>query len=108
MREPLDIAVDASGVVRLTLNRPKRANAVDPELAEALDQALEKYAADPQTRVLVLTGSGRTFTSGVDLGWMRGSGVANEKANFEDALTLARLLYRIHTLSVPTIAAVPG
>jgi methylglutaconyl-CoA hydratase len=108
MQEPLDIAVDAPGVVRLTLNRPKRGNSVDLELADALAAALDRLAADANLRVLVLTGSGRTFSGGVDLGWMRGAGGASDEANYQDALKLAKLLHRLHTLPVPTIAAIPG
>jgi methylglutaconyl-CoA hydratase len=108
MQEPLDIAVDAPGVARLTINRPKKGNSVDLELADALAAALDRLAADANLRVLVLTGSGRTFSGGVDLGWMRGAGGASEEANYQDALKLAKLLHRLHTLPVPTIAAIPG
>jgi len=108
MQEPLDIAIDASGVARFTLNRPKKGNSVDLELAEALAASLDRYAADTNLRALVLTGSGRNFSGGVDLGWMRGAGGASEEANYEDALKLAKLLHRLYTLPVPTVAAVPG
>src|SRR6185295_10341775 len=108
MQEPLDIAMDASGVARITLNRPKKGNSVDLDLAEALAGAFKKCAADTSLRAVVLTGSGRTFSGGVDLGWMRGAGGTSEEANYEDALQLARLLHSLYTLPVPTIAAVPG
>lgn len=108
MQEPLDVAVDAWGVARLTINRPKKGNSFDPDLAEALAAALDRCAADPSLRAVVLTGSGRTFCGGVDLGWMRGAGDSSYESNYQDALKLARLLYRLHTLPVPTIAAVPG
>jgi methylglutaconyl-CoA hydratase len=108
MQEPLDICVDASGVARLTVNRPKKGNSVDLELAEALAAAFETFAADSSLRAVVVTGSGRTFSGGVDLGWMRGAGGASDKANYDDALKLAKLLHRLNTLPVPTIAAVPG
>jgi len=108
MQEPLDIAIDASGVARFTLNRPKKANSVDLELAEALAAALERCAADTNLRALVLTGSGRNFSAGVDLAWMRGAGGASEEANYEDALKLGTILHRLYSLPVPTVAAVPG
>src|SRR5262249_47093564 len=108
MQEPLDIAGDAQGVVRLTINRPKKGNSFDPDLSEALGHALDRCAADKNLRAVVLTGSGRTFSGGVDLGWMRGAGTSSVEANVEDALKLARLLHRLHTLPVPTVAAVPG
>jgi methylglutaconyl-CoA hydratase len=108
MQEPLDISIDASGVARLTLNRPKKGNSVDLDLAEALAAAFKTLATDASVRAVVLTGSGRTFSGGVDLGWMRGAGEASEQANYEDALQLARLLFSLYSLPVPTIAAVPG
>jgi methylglutaconyl-CoA hydratase len=108
MQEPLDYAIDAAGIARITLNRPKRANSVDPELADALMSAFEHLAAEPKARVLVLLGNGRSFCSGIDLNWMKQGGSASREANYADALKLARILHRLHTLPVPTIAAVSG
>ncbi len=108
MHEPLDYAIDAAGIARITLNRPKRANSVDPELADALMAALEHLAAEPKARVLVLLGNGRSFCSGIDLNWMKEGGTASYEQNYADALKLAKILHRLHTLPVPTIAAVVG
>ena len=108
MHEPLDYAIDAAGIARITLNRPKRANSVDPELADALMAALEHLAAEPKARVLVLLGNGRSFCSGIDLSWMKEGGEASYEQNYADALKLAKILHRLHTLPVPTIAAVSG
>lgn len=54
-------------VLTLTLNRPHRLNAVNPELYASLLQALRAGAADPDIRVAVLTGAGRAFCAGADL-----------------------------------------
>jgi len=108
MHEPLDFAIDSAGIGRITLNRPKRANSIDPELADALMAALDHCAAEPKLRVLVLLGVGRTFCAGIDLNWMKEGGSASYDDNYADALKLARILYRLHTLPVPTIAAVSG
>jgi len=59
-------AIDADGVLTLTLNRPERRNAWSPELAEAYHARLATAAADPAVRVVVLTGSGSTFCPGAD------------------------------------------
>src|SRR5579864_9548619 len=67
MKEPLDVAMDTAGIARVTINRPKRANAIDPELAASLFEALEWLANEPKLRVLVLLGNGRTFCAGLDL-----------------------------------------
>jgi len=108
MHEPLDFAIDSAGIGRITFNRPKRANSIDPELADALMAALDHCAAEPKLRVLVLLGVGRTFCAGIDLNWMKEGGSASYDDNYADALKLARILYRLHTLPVPTIAAVSG
>jgi methylglutaconyl-CoA hydratase len=108
MHEPLDYAIDAAGIARITLNRPSRANSVDPELAQAFMSALEHLATEPKARVLVLLGNGRSFCSGIDLNWMKAGGSASRDENYADALKLARILQRLRTLPIPTIAAVSG
>ena len=58
----------AAGVTTLTLDRPSRLNALDLALRDALAQAMAEAAADPDTRVVVLTGAGeRAFCAGQDL-----------------------------------------
>ncbi len=108
MQEPLDYAIDAAGIARITINRPSRANSVDPALADALMAAFEHLAAEPKARVLVLLGNGRSFCSGIDLNWMKQGGSASRDENYADALKLARILHRLYTLPVPTLAAVSG
>lgn len=108
MHEPLDYAIDSAGIARITINRPSRANSVDPALADALMAAFEHLAAEPKARVLVLLGAGRSFCSGIDLNWMKQGGSASRDANYADALKLARILHRLHTLPIPTLAAVSG
>ena len=60
---------DSEGVATLTLNRPRRLNAITPELAEDLRSALLEVDADPAVRVIRLRGSGRSFCAGYDIGW---------------------------------------
>lgn len=55
------------GIVTLTLNRPDKLNALNSELSNALNDALEEIAGDESARVVVLTGAGRAFCSGGDL-----------------------------------------
>src|SRR2546429_5016366 len=58
----------ADGVVMLTLNRPEHGNGVVPEMARDLLAALIQLEQDQAVRVLVLTGAGRQFCAGADLG----------------------------------------
>ncbi|MGB2757938.1 MAG: enoyl-CoA hydratase-related protein [Acidimicrobiia bacterium] len=57
----------AEHVARLTLNRPERLNAMSIDLVLELGQALEDVAAENDTWVVILTGAGRAFSSGLDL-----------------------------------------
>ena len=54
-------------VTTITLHRPDALNAITPSMLEELDTALAALDADPTVRVVVLTGSGRAFSAGVDL-----------------------------------------
>ncbi|WP_016932119.1 enoyl-CoA hydratase [Rhodococcus sp. R1101] len=62
----VDTTVD-DGVLRITLNRPARMNAVKTETLDAIAEVFEKYAGDPSVRVAVLTGADRAFCSGADI-----------------------------------------
>jgi enoyl-CoA hydratase/carnithine racemase len=93
---------DSDGVRTLTLNRPQRKNAINPELWTALRDALIAAGNDPAVRAVVLTGAGGAFCSGADI------------ANPDDAHPLYKLrrltdvALLLHELPVPTIAKVTG
>src|SRR5579863_3241222 len=108
MNEPLDVAMDTAGIARITINRPKRANSIDPALAASMFEALDWLANDPKLRVLVLLGNGRTFCAGLDLKALPATMAAPFDENYADALKFAKLLHRLHTMPVPTLAIVPG
>ena len=95
-------------LARLQLDRPELHNAFDAALISALTSALGQLADDAQVRVVVLEGSGRSFSAGADLNWMRGMASADEATNREDALALARLMRLLDELPKPTIARVHG
>jgi methylglutaconyl-CoA hydratase len=108
MDQPLFVATDNRGVCTLTLNRPERHNAFDDRLITLLLQKLEQIESDPTVRVVILTGTGKSFSSGADLEWMRGMAKYDEKTNREDARRVAELMERLNTLAKPTIAQVNG
>ncbi|MFN4071737.1 MAG: enoyl-CoA hydratase/isomerase family protein, partial [Thermus caldifontis] len=56
------------GVLLLTLNRPEKLNALTGALLDELYQALKEAQEDPGIRALLLTGAGRAFSAGQDLG----------------------------------------
>ncbi len=57
----------AEGVLTIALNRPDRLNAMNAALLEATSEAFERAQADPETRAILFTGTGRAFCSGDDL-----------------------------------------
>jgi enoyl-CoA hydratase/carnithine racemase len=56
------------GVAELTLNRPERMNAYTPQMGAELIQAFRRLGEDDAVRVIVVTGAGRAFCAGADLG----------------------------------------
>lgn len=97
----------AGGIGRLTINRPERRNALSWTVVAALRDRVAEAKADPNVRVLVLTGAGdRAFCAGADL-----SGMA-EGASFLDLHEgrgqLAELFIDLWSLGKPTIARVRG
>jgi enoyl-CoA hydratase/carnithine racemase len=102
--------VTATGVVVLTLNRPDRLNTWGGDIATAFYAGLERAEEDPAVRVIVLTGRGKAFCAGAQLGSM--SSVA-ESIDKTDKGKLASLVgdrhpYHLTTLSKPVIAAING
>ncbi|MQA84272.1 MAG: hypothetical protein GEV03_06535 [Streptosporangiales bacterium] len=101
----------ADGVARLTLARPQRLNALDPEMLVELLRALRLVAGSRDTRVLVLTGEGRAFCAGVDLDTPFFMEDVESDSVFEGMRLLDwqhELILALHELPQPTIAAVNG
>lgn len=95
-------------VLRLTLNRPAKRNAITPALITELRSALEAGAADPEVRVIVISGSGRDFCSGLDLALLERIAQADVMENIADARALGQLFTAIRSHPRPVIAAVRG
>ena len=63
---PVLLEIDA-GIATITLNRPKRLNALSEELTPALQEAIDTVATDPAVRCVIITATGRAFCAGADL-----------------------------------------
>lgn len=94
-----------AGVVRLTLNRPERRNALSEAMLTELGAALERTAQDRTARVVVLAAAGTVFSSGHDLGEMAGRSEADYQALFARC---SRVMQQIRRLPQPVIARVQG
>src|SRR5579863_10296765 len=96
------------GIARATLNRPDKLNSFNVQMHEELRHALNQIESDSSIRVLVLTGSGRGFCAGQDLGDRAvGTGESLDLgASIENYY--APLVRRLRKLPLPVIAAVNG
>lgn len=106
--ETLQIATDARGVARVTMNRPAVFNAFDETMIADLDAAFERLGQDEAVRVIVLDGAGKAFSAGADLQWMKRASEATQEWNVADARRFAGMLDRIARCPKPTIAKVHG
>ncbi|HEY9151248.1 MAG TPA: enoyl-CoA hydratase-related protein [Anaerolineales bacterium] len=95
-----------AGVLTLTLNRPERANAFNVELIRELQNAFTQAEKDSQTRVIVLTGSGRVFSAGQDISEMKNSDSVSYREHLEE--TYNPLILQIRRIEKPVIAAING
>src|SRR5262245_26783899 len=95
----------ADGIGRLTLNRPERLNGMTNRMVIETGRALARAAADPALRVLILTGAGRGFCPGADLGHFTSGEAARDDALSPEDLFVPRLL---HEMPAVTIAAING
>lgn len=99
-------------VTLLTLSRPEKLNALSFDMVEELHAALDEIAADNRCRVLVLTGAGRGFCSGLDLTAIGPSPVAEgttgPRSGMRSQERIADVPAKLRRLRQPVIAAVNG
>lgn len=100
------------GITIITLNRPDSLNAMNASMIAELYSVLEAVADDPTCRVVVLTGAGRGFCSGIDLGGYGPLPGDERRGQVQQDMAMqqhiARTILRLRTLPVPVIAAVNG
>ena len=90
----------------IRLNRPKHLNRLQPDDLEALLKLFDRIEADPAIRVLVLTGTGRAFSAGYDLG-----SIAERAANAQEQTAgsaFETVVNRLEDLAIPTICRING
>jgi methylglutaconyl-CoA hydratase len=106
MYSSLQLTHDA-GIATVTLNRPEKRNAISYELIEDLLRALGEIEASA-SQVLILTGAGKAFCSGMDLDNLKTLIGRTPEQSLEDTRTMARLFRTLYDFPKPTIAAVNG
>ncbi len=105
-KEAVVLREDKGGAATLTLNRPRKFNALSEEMLTALQAELEDIAAEDSIRVVVITAGGKAFCAGHDLKQMR----ANPVKEYYDKLfdQCNRMMMTINSLPQPVIAKVQG
>jgi methylglutaconyl-CoA hydratase len=96
-----------SNIATLTLNRPGRRNAISYELINDVLRALEEVVPS-SARVLILTGAGTAFCSGMDLENLKSLLGSSAEQNLQDSETMAKLFRSLYEFPKVTIAAVNG
>lgn len=97
-----------AGIARLTLNRVEQRNALDIPTLEFLFAQLEQLNQDPDVRVVVLSGNGRSFCAGADLAEWAAAQARGDLETYGWTEAAHQLMTRLHSLEKPTLAAING
>ncbi|PKO28693.1 MAG: enoyl-CoA hydratase [Betaproteobacteria bacterium HGW-Betaproteobacteria-5] len=103
------LEIELSGkVATIWMNRPDMHNAFDETLIADLTAACVALDADPDVRVVILAGRGKSFSAGADLNWMKRAANNGLDDNLNDARGLAGMLRTLAEMKKPTIARIQG
>ena len=108
MANELVLTTITNAVATVTLNNPVKHNAFDDNIIALLTSSFNTLASNPDIRAMVLTGSGKSFSAGGDLAWMKRMAGYSQSENLADAQSLALMLKTLNALPFPTIAKVAG
>jgi enoyl-CoA hydratase len=105
---PDELVVTADGPIRIvTLNRPDNLNAFIRVMHEAMARVWDDIAADPEARVVIVTGSGSAFSAGGDFGYMQ-ENIDDAELRRQTMVEARKIVRGIVQLPIPVIAAVNG
>ncbi|MEE2924482.1 MAG: enoyl-CoA hydratase-related protein [bacterium] len=102
------IQLSLGQVTRLTLIKEKIHNAFNAEMIHEIHSAFSQISAYDKTRVVVLQATGRSFSAGADLNWMKRIIDYSEQENILDSRNLYEMLKAIQDCPVPTISRIQG
>jgi methylglutaconyl-CoA hydratase len=105
--ETLQVSV-ANFVARVELHRPDVHNAFDETMIAELTDSFQAIGSRTDVRAILLTATGKSFSAGADLNWMRKMAGFSDHENRIDALALAIMLRTIYSCPKPVIAQVQG
>lgn len=101
-------SINTQGVATVTLNNPEKHNAFDDEIITDLTNIFNNIAKRDDIRVMVLASTGKSFSAGADLGWMKRMASYSYDDNLTDANALANMLKALNFIPQPTIAKIQG
>jgi enoyl-CoA hydratase/carnithine racemase len=102
------IKLEPGRVAKLILNEPEKANAMSPEMAPEFQAAVNELRANPDVRVVVVTGEGKAFSGGGRLEMIEDLGNQSWVRNRDYMLDYYGKFLSLFTLDVPVIAAING
>ena len=106
---PIILETRQDGIASVVMNRPDRLNALSNELARGLNETLARIAEDESVRVVVLSGAGRAFCAGGDLGAIGRGRATGETHKLEPLLRAGmQIVLTMRVMPQPVIAAVNG
>ncbi len=108
MSEQLRFEIGANKVATITINRPEKLNAFTPEMKEAWIAALEECRTSDKVNVIVMTGTGRAFCTGGDVGKFTEHSHESLSEVRERVIDAQRLAVKLDEIDKPVIAAVNG
>lgn len=97
-----------SRIAYLTLNRPAKRNALNPEMINALKEALTKASSDSEAKVIIIRSNGTVFSAGADLEHLQKLQSNSYEENLKDSIDLKELFEQIYNNSKIIIAQVEG
>lgn len=95
-------------VAIITVNRPEKRNALNPQLISELTSVFQEAGTDPNVKVVILKSSGDTFSAGADLAYLQQLQLNSYQQNLDDSVHLKILFATIYDLDKPVIAQVQG
>lgn len=108
MTAPLVLYTSTDRIATITINRPEKRNALNPELVTALTAAFQRAAEDNDVKVVVLKANGSTFSAGADLAYLQQLQMNTYEENLADSDHLRKLYTTIYYLPKVVIAQVEG
>ncbi len=106
--DPLVLKETVAGVATLTLNRPRKRNALSSAMVDALSRRMAEIGDDDEVRVVALRGAGEDFCAGADLAEIAASQGEGVEAGLADARALGEVFVGIRRMEKPVVAVVRG